>query len=163
MSNVIQEVFLFNDTLAANIAYGRPEASKDEVVEASRTARADEFISELTEGYETTVGERGLRLSGGQKQRVSIARAVLRDKPILILDEATAAVDVHTEKLIREALDDVMRDRTTVIIAHRLSTIIKASKIIVLAQGRVEDVGTHDELVTRGGLYAHLTEINMNA
>ena len=163
MSNVIQEVFLFNDTLAENIAYGRPDASREEVIKASRTARADSFIGELNDGYDTVVGERGLRLSGGQKQRVSIARAVLRDRPILILDEATAAVDVHTERQIREALDDVMIHRTTVIIAHRLSTIKKADKIIVLNDGKVEDVGTHDELVARDGLYAHLTEINMNA
>ena len=163
MSNVMQDVFLFNDTLAENIAYGKPGASKDEVIKASILARADDFISELDKGYDTIVGERGMRLSGGQKQRVSIARAVLRDKPILILDEATAAVDVETEKQIREALDEVMKDRTTVIIAHRLSTIKKANKIIVLNEGEIEDVGTHDELVARDGLYSHMTEINMNA
>lgn len=163
ISNVIQDVFLFNDTLAENIRYGRPEANREEIIEASRLARADDFISGLNEGYDTFVGERGLRLSGGQKQRVSIARAVLRDRPILILDEATAAVDVETEKQIREAMDDVTKNRTTVIIAHRLSTIKKADKIIVLNEGRVEDIGTHDELVSRGGLYAHLTEINMYA
>ncbi|MCL2361774.1 MAG: ABC transporter ATP-binding protein/permease [Defluviitaleaceae bacterium] len=163
MSNVIQEVFLFNDTLAENIGYGAPGATTEEVLQASKVARADEFISELAEGYETKVGERGLRLSGGQKQRVSIARAVLRDKPILILDEATAAVDVETERQIRDALDDVMENRTTVIIAHRLSTIKKADKIIVLKDGQVEDIGSHDELMARGGLYAHLTEINMYA
>ncbi|MCL2225704.1 MAG: ABC transporter ATP-binding protein/permease [Defluviitaleaceae bacterium] len=163
MSNVIQDVFLFNDTLAENICYGRPEATREEVIAASRLARADDFISELTDGYETYVGERGLRLSGGQKQRVSIARAVLRNRPILILDEATAAVDVETEKQIRDAMDDVMRNRTTIIIAHRLSTIKKADKIVVLNEGRIEDMGTHDELVARGGLYAHMTEINMYA
>jgi len=163
MSNVIQEVFLFNDTLAENIGYGAPGSSLDEVRRASKVARADEFISELKEGYETKVGERGLRLSGGQKQRVSIARAVLRDKPILILDEATAAVDVETERQIRDALEDVMHGRTTVIIAHRLSTIKKCDKIIVLKDGTVEDIGSHDELMARGGLYAHLTEINMYA
>jgi ABC-type multidrug transport system fused ATPase/permease subunit len=163
MSNVIQDVFLFNDTLAENIGYGRPESNREEIIAASRLARADDFIDELNDGYETLVGERGLRLSGGQKQRVSIARAVLRDRPILILDEATASVDVETEKQIRDAMDDVMRNRTTVIIAHRLSTIKKADKIIVLNKGRIEDIGTHDELVNRGGLYAHLTEINMYA
>ena len=163
MSNVMQDVFLFNDTLAENIAYGKPDATREEIIEASRVARASEFIEELDDDYDTMVGERGLRLSGGQKQRVSIARAVLRNRPILILDEATAAVDVETEKQIREALDDVMQNRTTVIIAHRLSTIKKAHKIIVLKDGRVEDIGTHDELVARGGLYAHMTEINMHA
>ena len=163
MSIVMQDVFLFNDTLAENIAYGKPNASREEVIEASKLARADEFISQLDEGYDTMVGERGMRLSGGQKQRVSIARAVLRNRPILILDEATAAVDVETEKQIREALDDVMKDRTTVIIAHRLSTVKKANKIIVLNEGKIEDIGTHDELVARGGLYAHMTEINMYA
>jgi len=163
MSNVIQDVFLFNDTLAENIRYGKPNADKNEIEAAARTARADNFIDELNDGYETVVGERGLRLSGGQKQRVSIARAVLRDRPILILDEATASVDVETERQIRDAMDEVMRDRTTVIIAHRLSTIKKADKIIVLNDGRVEDVGSHDELVAKGGLYAHLTEINMSA
>jgi len=163
MSNVIQDVFLFNDTLAENIGYGAPGATREAIMEASKIARADDFISELADGYETQVGERGLRLSGGQKQRVSIARAVLRDKPILILDEATAAVDVETERQIRDAMDDVMQGRTTVIIAHRLSTIKKADKIIVLNDGRIEDMGTHDELIARGGLYAHLTEVNMYA
>ena len=163
MSNVIQDVFLFNDTLAENIGYGAPGASREEIIEASKIARADEFISSLADGYETQVGERGLRLSGGQKQRVSIARAVLRDKPILILDEATAAVDVETERQIRDAMDDVMQGRTTVIIAHRLSTIKKADKIIVLNDGQIEDMGTHDELIARGGLYAHLTEVNLYA
>ena len=163
MSNVIQDVFLFNDSLEENIKYGQPRANRNDVIEAARLARADDFICQLNEGYDTMVGERGLRLSGGQKQRVSIARAVLRNKPILILDEATAAVDVETEKQIREALDEVMVNRTTVIIAHRLSTIKKADKIIVLNEGCIEDMGTHDELIARGGLYANMTEINMYA
>ncbi|MCL2499019.1 MAG: ABC transporter ATP-binding protein/permease [Defluviitaleaceae bacterium] len=163
MSNVIQDVFLFNDTLEENIGYGAPGADEREIIDASRLARADDFISQLKEGYATMVGERGMRLSGGQKQRVSIARAVLRDRPILILDEATAAVDVETEKKIRDAMDEVMENRTTVIIAHRLSTIKKADKIIVLNEGRIEDIGTHEELLSRGGLYAHMTEINLYA
>jgi ATP-binding cassette subfamily B protein len=163
MSNVIQDVFLFNDTLKENIGYGAPGASDEEITNASRLARADDFIGQLKDGYDTMVGERGIRLSGGQKQRVSIARAVLRNRPILILDEATAAVDVETEKKIRDAMDEVMENRTTVIIAHRLSTIKKADKIIVLNEGRVEDIGTHEELLERGGLYAHMTEINLYA
>ena len=163
MSNVIQDVFLFNDTVYENIAYGCPGASKEQVTEAAKVARAHSFIEDFEHGYETIIGERGVRLSGGQKQRLSIARAVLRNKPILILDEATASVDVETERLIQEAMDEVMENRTTIIIAHRLSTIKKAHKIIVLNGGEVEDVGTHDELVLRGGLYAHLSEINMSA
>ena len=163
MSNVIQDVFLFNDTVFANIAYGYPGASREEVIQAAKVARANSFIEDFEHGYDTIIGERGVRLSGGQKQRLSIARAVLRNKPILILDEATASVDVETEKLIQEAMDEVMEDRTTIIIAHRLSTIKKADKIVVLNDGGVEDVGTHDELVARGGLYAHLSEINMGA
>lgn len=163
MSNVIQDVFLFNDTVFENIAYGCPGATKEQVVEAAKLARAHDFIGEFENGYDTVIGERGVRLSGGQKQRLSIARAVLRNKPILILDEATASVDVETEKLIQDAMDEVMENRTTIIIAHRLSTIKKADKIIVLNEGEVEDIGTHDELVSRGGLYAHLSEINMSA
>jgi len=163
MSSVLQDVFLFNDTLGENIAYGKPGATREEVIAASKIARSDDFISSLEHGYDTIVGERGLRLSGGQKQRVSIARAVLRSRPVLILDEATAAVDVETEKQIRDALDQVMQDRTTVIIAHRLSTIKKAHKIVVLKDGKIDDIGTHEELVARGGLYAHMTEINMYA
>ena len=163
MSNVIQDVFLFNDTVFENIAYGCPTATKEQVIEAAKIARAHSFIEEFEHGYNTIIGERGVRLSGGQKQRLSIARAVLRNKPILILDEATASVDVETEKLIQEAMDDVMQNRTTIIIAHRLSTIKKADKIIVLNDGEVEDIGTHEELVSRDGLYAHLSEINMNA
>jgi len=163
MSNVIQDVFLFNDTVYENICYGCQDATREQVIEAAKMARAHKFIEEFEHGYETVIGERGVRLSGGQKQRLSIARAILRNKPILILDEATASVDVETEKLIQEAMDEVMENRTTIIIAHRLSTIKKADKIIVLNEGEVEDIGTHDELVSRGGLYAHLSEINMSA
>ena len=163
VSNVIQDVFLFNDTVFENIAYGSPGATKEQVIAAAKAARAHDFIKEFEHSYDTYIGERGVRLSGGQKQRLSIARAVLRNKPILILDEATASVDVETEKLIQQAMDEIMENRTTIIIAHRLSTIKKADKIIVLNDGKVEDIGTHDELVSRGGLYAHLSEINMSA
>ena len=163
MSNVIQDVFLFNDTVFENIAYGCPGATKAQVIQAAKVARAHNFIEDFEHGYDTIIGERGIRLSGGQKQRLSIARAVLRNKPILILDEATASVDVETERLIQEAMDEVIEGRTTIIIAHRLSTIKKADKIIVLNNGKIEDMGTHDELVSREGLYAHLSEINMSA
>ena len=163
MSNVIQDVFLFNDTVFENISYGSPGATREQVIKAAKVARAHGFIKNFEHGYDTIIGERGVRLSGGQKQRLSIARAVLRNKPILILDEATASVDVETEKLIQEAMDEVMVDRTTIIIAHRLSTIKKADKIIVLNDGKIEDMGTHDELIARDGLYAHLSEINMSA
>ena len=163
VSNVLQDVFLFNDSVAENIGYGKQEATRAQIVQASEVARADEFVRQLSDGYDTVIGERGIRLSGGQKQRLSIARAVLRDKPVLVLDEATASVDVETEKLIHEAMDNVMQGRTTIIIAHRLSTIKKADKIIILNEGGIEDIGTHDELMARGGLYAHLTEINRSA
>jgi ATP-binding cassette subfamily B protein len=162
MSNVIQDVFLFNDSVAENIAYGADNATREEIIAAAKVARADDFIEKLSEGYDTVIGERGIRLSGGQKQRLSIARAVLRNKPILILDEATASVDVETEKYIHEAMDEIMKDRTTVIIAHRLSTVKKADKIIVLNNGVVEDAGTHDELMTRGGLYAQLYALSFS-
>ncbi|MCL1998379.1 MAG: ABC transporter ATP-binding protein/permease [Turicibacter sp.] len=162
ISNVIQDVFLFNDSIHENIAYGSPGATKESVIEAAKVARAHDFICGLEAGYDTIIGERGVRLSGGQKQRLSIARAVLRNKPILILDEATASVDVETEHLIQEAMDEVMENRTTIIIAHRLSTIKKADKIIVLNEGIIEDIGTHEELTERGGLYAHLNMINRN-
>ncbi|MCL2014646.1 MAG: ABC transporter ATP-binding protein/permease [Defluviitaleaceae bacterium] len=163
ISNVIQDVFLFNDTIFENIAYGSPGATKEDVIAAAKIARAHEFICGLESEYDTIIGERGVRLSGGQKQRLSIARAVLRNKPILILDEATASVDVETEHLIQEAMDEVMQNRTTIIIAHRLSTIKKADKIIVLNDGVIEDIGTHEELLQKDGLYSQLNRINKNA
>ncbi|MDR2903959.1 MAG: ABC transporter ATP-binding protein/permease [Clostridiales bacterium] len=159
ISIVLQDVFLFNGTVAENIAYGCKGATAEQIIEASKIARAHEFIERLENGYDTEIGERGARLSGGQKQRISIARAVLRDKPILILDEATAAVDVETEKLIQEAMDIVMKNRTTILIAHRLSTIKKADKIIVLNDGTIEESGTHETLMQHGGLYAKLAKI----
>jgi len=163
MSSVNQDVFLFNDTLAENIKYGAPFAIEPDIIKASQIAKAHDFITELNDGYNTMIGERGIRLSGGQKQRVSIARAILRNTPILILDEATASVDVETEKEIHQAMDAVTKNRTTIVIAHRLSTIKKADKIIVLNDGQIEDIGTHDQLVERDGLYAHLNHINLHA
>ncbi len=153
---VPQEPMLFSGTIAENIRYGRLDASAAEVEAAAREANAQEFILDLPLGYETPVGDRGLRLSGGQRQRISIARAVLRDPRILILDEATSALDSHSERLIETALDRLLPGRTTLIIAHRLSTIRRAAKILYISAGRVLEAGTHDELLARGGPYAEL-------
>jgi ATP-binding cassette, subfamily B, heavy metal transporter len=153
---VPQDTVLFNDTIRYNLLYGRPEASEAEVEAAARLAQIDDFIRTLPQGYDTMVGERGLKLSGGEKQRVAIARTILKAPPILMLDEATSALDSHTEKEIQDALDKVARDRTTLVIAHRLSTIVTADAIIVLDQGRLVEQGTHAELMERGGLYASL-------
>lgn len=157
---VMQESFLFSGTLRENMKYGRPEASDEEVVQASIAANCHDFIMEFPDGYETLVGERGTRLSGGQRQRISIARALLRNPRILILDEATSALDSESEAQIQEALDRLMKGRTTFTIAHRLSTVMEADTILVLDQGKIVERGTHAELATiEGGLYAHLCEI----
>jgi ATP-binding cassette, subfamily B, heavy metal transporter len=153
---VPQDTVLFNDTILYNIQYGRPDASFEDVRKAAAMAQIDAFVGALPDGYLTTVGERGLKLSGGEKQRVAIARTILKGPPILILDEATSALDSHTEKEIQDALDEVSRNRTTLVIAHRLSTIIGADRILVLDQGRLVEQGTHGELLARGGLYASL-------
>ncbi len=153
---VPQDTVLFNDTIDYNIRYGRPDATEAEVREAARNAQIHDFIMTLPQGYDSLVGERGLKLSGGEKQRVAIARTILKSPPILMLDEATSALDSHTEKEIQDALDRVARDRTTLVIAHRLSTVVHADNIIVLDHGEIVEQGTHPELLAKGGLYASL-------
>jgi ATP-binding cassette subfamily B protein/subfamily B ATP-binding cassette protein MsbA len=159
ISVVSQEAFLFNGTIRENILFGRLEATEEELLAASRAANCDEFITRLPKGYDSRVGERGVKLSVGEKQRVSIARALLKNAPILILDEATASVDTATEKLIQEALERLMANRTSFVIAHRLSTIRKADQILVMRQGQIIECGTHLELVGQDGLYSRLARI----
>ena len=151
---VPQDTVLFNDTIGYNLRYGRPDAAEDEVAQAARLARIDTFVRALPEGYDTPVGERGLKLSGGEKQRVAIARTLLKDPPILVLDEATSALDSFTERAIQDALDGVSRGRTTVVIAHRLSTVVGADEIIVLDDGLIVERGSHAALLASGGTYA---------
>jgi len=159
MGNVNQEAILFNDTIYNNIAFGMPGATREQVIEAAKIANAHDFIMDTEEGYDTVIGDRGCRLSGGQRQRISIARAVLKDPKILILDEATSALDTESERLVQDALDRLMKNRTTVVVAHRLSTIVNADKICVLNNGRIAELGTHDELIALNGIYKKLVDM----
>ena len=156
---VPQDATIFSTNAWDNIAYGRPEASRDDIRAAARLARADEFLSALPQGYDTHLGEKGVRLSGGQRQRVAIARAILRNPSLLLLDEATSALDAESERLVQDALDQLMQGRTTLIIAHRLATVMNADRIIVLDQGRIVASGTHQSLIAEGGLYARLAAL----
>jgi ATP-binding cassette subfamily B protein len=159
---VLQDPFLFYGTIAENVAYGKPQATREEIIAAARAARAHEFILQLTDGYDSIVGERGQTLSGGERQRISIARALLIDPRILILDEATSSVDTQTERQIQEALDNLVRGRTTIAIAHRLSTLRKADRLVVLERGQVVEIGNHQELLARpNGTYARLYHAQM--
>ena len=159
MSIVSQETVLFNDSIEGNILMGRPTATHDEVINACKVANAHGFITEASDGYDTNIGDRGTKLSGGQRQRLSIARAVLKNPEILILDEATSALDTESEKLVQDALTNLLKGRTSIVIAHRLSTIYNADRIYVIDQGRVAEEGTHHELLEKGGIYAHLIEM----
>jgi subfamily B ATP-binding cassette protein MsbA len=156
---VAQDTFLFNDTAANNIAYGRPDISREAVRLAAQSALADEFIEHLPQGYDTIIGERGVKLSGGQRQRIAIARALLKNAPILILDEATSHLDAESEMLVQRALANLMAGRTVIVIAHRISTIRRADKIVVMDRGRISEVGTHADLVIGGGIYQRLHEL----
>jgi subfamily B ATP-binding cassette protein MsbA len=159
---VSQETVLFHDTVLANIAYGTPDAAQEEVERAAEAAHAHEFIQELPQGYETVVGERGTELSGGQRQRLAIARAILRNPPILVFDEATSSLDTEAERLVQEAIERLLEGRTVFVIAHRLSTVQRADQILVLDQGRIVERGTHQQLLAEEGLYHRLYELQFS-
>jgi len=162
MGIVTQETFLFHDTIGYNIGYGRPGATQAEIERAARMAQCNEFISALPEGYATPVGERGVKLSGGQRQRLAIARAFLKDPPILILDEATSDLDAESEFLVQQALNELMKGRTVLVIAHRLATVKHADRVVVVHGGRIAEAGTHDELLAKeDGIYRRLAALQM--
>ncbi len=159
MGIVSQDAILFNDTIFNNIAFGQPDADREAVIQAAKIANAHEFITQMENGYDTNIGDRGLKLSGGQRQRLTIARAVFKNPPILILDEATSALDTESEQLVQSALDKLMQNRTSIVIAHRLSTIQHATEIIVMDQGEIKERGTHDTLLGMNGIYKKLVEM----
>jgi subfamily B ATP-binding cassette protein MsbA len=159
VAQVSQETILFNDTVRNNIAYGRPDVKKELVVQAAQNALAHDFILGMPQGYETVIGEKGFRLSGGERQRMAIARAILKDAPILILDEATSALDAESESLVQIALANLMQDRTVLVIAHRLGTIRRANRIAVLEDGRITAIGSHDELLNISPTYQRLYQL----
>lgn len=159
MGIVTQEAILFNDTVYNNITFGMENVGREDVINAAKVANAHNFIIEMEKGYDTNIGDRGAKLSGGQRQRLAIARAVLKNPPILILDEATSALDTESERLVQDALNNLMKNRTSVVIAHRLSTIQNADEIIVLQKGEIIERGKHSELINRKGLYSHLCEL----
>jgi subfamily B ATP-binding cassette protein MsbA len=158
MSIVTQEPIVFNDTIAANIALGQPHAKDEEIVQAARIANAHSFIMEKEEGYQTNIGDRGTKLSGGERQRLTIARALLKNPPILILDEATSSLDTESERLVQDAINKMMQQRTSIVIAHRLSTIRHADEIIVLQKGKIAERGKHEELIAQNGIYKKLVD-----
>lgn len=158
---VFQDVYLFWGTVAENIAYGKPDATREEIIEAAKRAGADEFINELPDGYDSYVGERGVKLSGGQKQRICIARVFLKNPPFIILDEATSNLDNESELIVQQSLDKLIEGRTAIVIAHRLSTIRNATRIVVLTEDGIKESGTHDELIECNGLYKRLYDLSI--
>jgi ABC-type multidrug transport system, ATPase and permease components len=156
---VFQRVYLFQDTIFNNIAIGRPNATKEEVEDAAKRARCYDFIMQLPEGFDTVIGEGGASLSGGEQQRISIARCILKDAPIVILDEATASVDADNERAIQEAISELCRNKTLLVIAHRLKTIRSANKILLISDGQIRESGTHEELMAKKGYYSHMVEL----
>ncbi len=163
ISMVFQNVYLFNDTIRANICFGKPDATEEEMIEAAKKARCHDFIMALPNGYDTVIGEGGGTLSGGEKQRISIARAILKNAPVIILDEATASIDPENERLIQHAISELTKGKTIITIAHRLATIHNADQILVVDDGRIAEAGTHEELIRKNGIYKRFTELREQA